>query len=541
MKRYACLGLLLFFGLLSTINAVDAQTSIFQFSRDLSFGARGEDVKVLQKMLGVIQTGYFGPLTKAAVIQFQKNYWITPTWGYVGPKTRKVLNVILSQNQTAPAAPSHSQTTPPPSQTTLPLPTSNEPLVCNPALLTNDGMDSSRIINLESCNLLNILYAEKKVAGNAGDAYENRDNLHVNFCEGWTPNPDCPRDRRLFPQHEWKFLGAAGRATSVSPQVTIGQTSYAGQTIGNIKHGIAWLFYQSQAGADILYNQYTHNNLYIYPSLYEDSFANPDDPATLANPTSIEKSTENSADTPYVISSKQIAKQGVTYFRIHDASGSEFPFIKLGLAGLAALKPEVKQTLINGTSAGNERLSLLMPTLQALIRHSHMSVETETDYLESPAHRSSSMAHYFKDGAPQPAYNVKKLIIMANNLTLEDVPPLVRLRIVSETFTVAEKVFATPGAISRKVAYGGGTRTITVSAAGSFDVFGKSENLEYQWRVLEGSPLAKVTRSYNNPAEATIEFYSSSVTQRVDVAVFVKKIGGKYYSVPGIVSNYIHP
>ncbi len=525
---FGAVGVLLGFVVFAT--PIFAQTPLF--TRDLWFSTRGNDVRALQSRLGVITTGYFGPLTRAAVIRFQKERGITPTFGYVGPKTRKVLNeearlLVIPQSPT-PSLP--------------PVTTTNEPQVCNPNLLTSSGMDSSRIIDQESCDLLNTLYTEKKAAGNIGDTYENRDGLHVNFCEGWTPNPDCPRDNRLFPQHSWKFSGGLGRATAVSPGVTIGQVSYAGQVTPSFKHGIPWLFYQSQSGADALYSQYTSGNLYVYPSLYEDSFVGLDsDPEILKDPKNINAATENTANTPFVIASKQIAKQGVDYYRIHDASGSEFPFIKMALAGLASFKPEVKQTLAQGVSVGNDRLSLLMPTLQALIRYSHKSVTTDANYLASPAHRSTSMAHYFSNGLPQPAYDLKKLITMTNDLTLADVPPLVQIKIISETFEENEKVFSTPGAISRSAKYNTPTRTIALSAVGSVDAFGKSDNIEYEWRVLEGSNLAKVTVNQNNSAEATVEFYPASETQRVDVAVFARKIGGKYYSVPGIISNYIHP
>lgn len=281
--------------------------------------------------------------------------------------------------------------------------------------------------------------------------------------------------------------------------------------------------------------------MYVYPSLYDDSFAGSDsDTEVLKNPATINQISENSANTPFVIASKQIAKQGVDYYRIHDASGSEFPFIKLILAGLASFKPEVKQALTQGVTVGGDRVSLLMPTLQMLLRYSHRSVATDSDYFTSPTHRSAFMAHYFTNGLPQPAYSAKKLITMTNDLTLEEVPPLVRLRIVSETFGDNERVFNTPGAISRSVKYDVPTRTIVVSASGSIDAFGKSENMEYEWRVLDGSALAKIVVSQIDPAEATIEFYPASETQRVDVAVFVKKFGGKYYSVPGIISQYIH-
>jgi len=61
------------------------------FSTDLSQGMTSNDVKLLQEKLGVTNTGYFGPLTLAAVKTYQGANGI-PTTGYVGPLTRGSLN-----------------------------------------------------------------------------------------------------------------------------------------------------------------------------------------------------------------------------------------------------------------------------------------------------------------------------------------------------------------------------------------------------------------------------------------------------------------
>ena len=61
------------------------------FSTDLQQGMTSNDVKLLQEKLGVINTGFFGPLTLSAVKTFQGQNSI-PTTGYVGPMTRAALN-----------------------------------------------------------------------------------------------------------------------------------------------------------------------------------------------------------------------------------------------------------------------------------------------------------------------------------------------------------------------------------------------------------------------------------------------------------------
>ncbi|MDO8521380.1 MAG: peptidoglycan-binding protein [bacterium] len=74
----------------------------FLFARPLKIGSSGPDVAVLQQILiakGFLvfnaraKPGYFGGLTRIAVIQFQKSLGLEPV-GSIGPLTRKALNKI---------------------------------------------------------------------------------------------------------------------------------------------------------------------------------------------------------------------------------------------------------------------------------------------------------------------------------------------------------------------------------------------------------------------------------------------------------------
>ncbi len=76
------------------------------FLVDLSLGMQNEDVKKLQEFLrqdlqlypeGLV-TGYFGPLTQAAVKRFQAKYGL-PQVGRVGPLTRSKLNEIFGKEK----------------------------------------------------------------------------------------------------------------------------------------------------------------------------------------------------------------------------------------------------------------------------------------------------------------------------------------------------------------------------------------------------------------------------------------------------------
>jgi len=80
------------------------QQEMFQLTRQLQEGMRGEDVEVLQQLLATdpeiypegLVTGYFGPLTKIAVRRFQKMAGIDQA-GRVGPQTMVRINQILNE------------------------------------------------------------------------------------------------------------------------------------------------------------------------------------------------------------------------------------------------------------------------------------------------------------------------------------------------------------------------------------------------------------------------------------------------------------
>jgi hypothetical protein len=86
-----------------------AISSTFAFTRDLTLGSTGSDVRTLQQFLnahGYVlaqsgagspgnETTLFGGLTRAQVIKFQKANAISPAVGYFGPITRAF---IISHN-----------------------------------------------------------------------------------------------------------------------------------------------------------------------------------------------------------------------------------------------------------------------------------------------------------------------------------------------------------------------------------------------------------------------------------------------------------
>lgn len=79
----------------------------FSFVRNLTLGTSGDDVRALQTLLITHATGpasvalsvpgatgYFGPLTRAALMEYQSAGGITPAQGYFGPITRAYISGI---------------------------------------------------------------------------------------------------------------------------------------------------------------------------------------------------------------------------------------------------------------------------------------------------------------------------------------------------------------------------------------------------------------------------------------------------------------
>jgi hypothetical protein len=254
-----------------------------------------------------------------------------------------------------------------------------------------------------------------------------------------------------------------------------------------------------------LYRQYTHNNLYIYPA-HRDNRGGDD-----VFPT----------NSPYLIASK-------------GSSGSDRKYMNAVAQTLAAFHPEVKKKLVD--------TGFLMPTIQMILRYT--AAGSWQNYLEGKVHRVAGI----------PVDN-QKMIEIAHELQIDDIPPLVQLKVIEEDEPLNGEDFFAPGhsikladtpcviaRIFREKSY---WHRMVVSAEASRDLDGRA--LSYYWKVLQGDPK-KISIQPLNAAGSVVEIRipfherQSSAdgkhfpSNRVEIGVFVK--AGKYYSAPGFITSF---
>lgn len=85
----------------ASVSFPSAASPVAVFVHTLWVGSRGNEVKALQQKLRELgyfkyptNTGYFGPITRASVVAFQKAQKLRPYPGWVGPLTRAALNSL---------------------------------------------------------------------------------------------------------------------------------------------------------------------------------------------------------------------------------------------------------------------------------------------------------------------------------------------------------------------------------------------------------------------------------------------------------------
>ena len=327
-----------------------------------------------------------------------------------------------------------------------------------------------------------------QAAGNTGDWYHNSDKFHTNISIS------------LFPQLDLMITDAYSAQYGVTyGRVIVGNSSTA------VTSGEEWrsqmrgpMLNYSYANINTVYKQYINNNVYWYPE------HNDHDGKDHYN-----------AKIPFINSS-----QG--------SSGSEMDEIKNFIYTLAAFKPGVKKIL--------KEKGLLMPTLQMIFRRAR--VESDAVYLTGKAH-PSAFDNYD---------SIMEMVKMANEIEINNIPPMVQIKTQSETFTTVngklEKWFDTPVSIARIFRGNEFTKTITVDARDSYDV--NARELTFHWVVLRGNPSGVRIAAKNSNfsvAEISIDYHPETniegetrLTNMIEVGVFVHN--GAYYSAPAFVTSF---
>lgn len=345
---------------------------------------------------------------------------------------------------------------------------------------------------------------EGKAAGNHGDLYENRDRGHSRLSAAAHPQlthvvyDDEARKAGLD-------YGFAGPVLFAAP--LIGNSSTA------VKHGPLWrslprMALTSENGPLLLYQNYLAGQMHVYP---EHRDHDPDHGDLIP------------ANTPYFLIS-----QG--------SSGSDRPHLEALAMIFAAFRPETKAFL--------HQNQLLAPTVQMIVRRSLTPVRSRETYLSGLAHPSV---------IPADQINLMRMVQLANALTPEMVPPMVRLSVLSEDEAVegvdyfgkglSERLFDTPAAIARIWRSHSYRRNMVVSVEATRDTNGG--DLDFVWRVLRGDPdrtrikplddqglRARITIDWQLPRP--VPGRSDILSNRVDIGVFAQK--GAQDSAPGLIS-----
>ncbi|SFU07780.1 hypothetical protein SAMN05216236_12415 [Sedimentitalea nanhaiensis] len=339
--------------------------------------------------------------------------------------------------------------------------------------------------------------------GFGGILYDNRDRAHSLLSRSLFPNLTfLTYDAQLTKQG--LDYGLAGGI--LIPALVFGNSSTA-LTSGLNARSQVRLAMTTPGGPARGFRDYIANSLYIYPE-------HRDHDAVDMYP----------ANWPYTLTS-----QG--------SSGSDGPFMAAVAMTLAAFPADTRAAL--------ETAGLVAPTVQMILRRNLSMVRTRANYLSAAAHPTVFSSEWLQPG---------RMIGQAAGLRPEDIPPLVRLRVLDEGFVNKaglpgkdEHLFTTPSAIARIWRNLDWQREMTVTAAPTGDPNG--HDLRFDWILLRGDPehvriepldqdgvSARITVDWHDmfvlPARSTDDIARQS--SRVDIGVFAWN--GRADSAPAIIS-----
>jgi hypothetical protein len=316
-------------------------------------------------------------------------------------------------------------------------------------------------------------YRQGTAAGNIGDYYHNHDHLHSYLRLGKFPHV-TPIDATDAAR---SLVGAGLQHRKLFTRRVIGNASMVADGVSLPEYA-----YRRPRHVHALHRQYRNNHLYLYPS----HRTGPSD---------------YSAYTPYVIASR-------------GSSGSEQKIMEALFATLASFRLETKELL---TARG-----LIAPTLQMLLRRHYDDVKTPEDYLSAESHP------LIFDGKK---VGIEGMVEAAQRMMPEDVPPLVRLRVLNEDAKRKEQFFTTPAAIARILGEEDDPYAMELSAAGSFDVHGRDVRLE--WCLLRGDARSTKVELVDGTGDK-VKLTFTDTSRRIDIGVFAHN--GVHWSAPAIIS-----
>lgn len=372
-------------------------------------------------------------------------------------------------------------------------------LPADPALPVVELADES-----DAARQLRGLVARGVSQGFDGILYDNRDRDHSTLPPSRFPNltflryaPDLGRGGVDY--------GLAGPV--LIPALVFGNSSTA-MTSGLNARSLVRHAMTAAGGAARAYRDYVANSLYMYPE-------HRDHDAVDLYP----------ANWPYTTTS-----QG--------SSGSDRPFMEAIAMTLAAFPADTRAAL--------EENGLIAPTVQMIMRRNLKPVRTQANYLSPIAHPTVFTWDWL-----QPA----RMIGQAAAMRPDDIPPIVRLKVVTEDFAQSaglagldEHLFTTPSAIARIWRSFAWERQMIVSAESTVDPNGHA--LRFDWVLLRGDPARvriEPIRPDGQKARITVNWHNAFVlpprnpadgqgleTSRVDIGVFAWN--GRSDSAPAIVS-----
>ena len=278
--------------------------------------------------------------------------------------------------------------------------------------------------------------------GFGGILYENRDRNHSSLPQKLFPNLTFLKYAPILKSQGLDY-GLAGDV--LIPALVFGNSSTA-MTTGPARRSLARAAMTFPGGPANAFRDYSANSIYIYPE-------HRDHDAVDLFP----------ANWTYTITA-----QGSSY--------ADRPFMRAVAMTLAAFSAQTRAAL--------EREGLIAPTVQMILRRNLTEVNSREDYLSSLAHPTVFDGSWLRPG---------RMIGQAAALRPEDIPPMVRLKVVSETFERSaglagrdEHLFDTPSAIARIWRGPGWSREMTVTATPTKDPNGR--DLRFDWVLLRGDP-----------------------------------------------------